>query len=287
MTRVWTADGWQRPQAEERFWESRGVLHGLGCFETMRVQDGVVLRWELHRARWHKAWQRLRFSPQAWDELFALSDLHELCHAAGPSGGVQRLRLTALAAEGGLHDLASFSQPWVGVSLSPVSAAPRSLHLALCPWTRNSCSPLAGMKCTAYAENLIALDLARQHGVDELLWLNERGEICEASTSNVIWWQEGRWHTPALASGCLPGVLRTDLLNHAATTGQPWQECGEGIEALRSAQAVVLISALRGPQWVRSLRLSDDDCLHWQEPQGALRLEFEQLCERSERGGTP
>ena len=53
MTRVWTADGWQVPAADETFWESRGVMHGLGCFETLRVQDGVVLRWEQHLSLIH------------------------------------------------------------------------------------------------------------------------------------------------------------------------------------------------------------------------------------------
>jgi len=48
---------------------------------------------------------------------------------------------------------------------------------------------------------------------DEVLLLNERGELCEGTMTNVFVEDDnGRLVTPALSSGLLPGILRADLL---------------------------------------------------------------------------
>lgn len=48
---------------------------------------------------------------------------------------------------------------------------------------------------------------------DEVLMLNERGELCEGTISNLfIETAEGLLLTPALSSGLLPGVLRAELI---------------------------------------------------------------------------
>ncbi|MGG7516675.1 aminotransferase class IV family protein [Allorhizobium undicola] len=48
---------------------------------------------------------------------------------------------------------------------------------------------------------------------DEVLLLNERGEICEGSFTNVfVQGADGILMTPPLSSGLLPGILRADLI---------------------------------------------------------------------------
>ncbi|MFN7102002.1 MAG: aminotransferase class IV family protein [Pseudorhizobium sp.] len=48
---------------------------------------------------------------------------------------------------------------------------------------------------------------------DEVLMLNERGELCEGTISNLfIETAEGLLLTPAISSGLLPGVLRAELI---------------------------------------------------------------------------
>jgi 4-amino-4-deoxychorismate lyase len=49
-------------------------------------------------------------------------------------------------------------------------------------------------------------------GLDEWLFLNSRGEVCEGTITNVFVAAEGTLLTPPLASGLLPGVLRARLL---------------------------------------------------------------------------
>ncbi|WP_296038420.1 aminotransferase class IV family protein [uncultured Agrobacterium sp.] len=56
---------------------------------------------------------------------------------------------------------------------------------------------------------------------DEVLLLNERGEICEGSaTSLFVEGPDGQLLTPPLDSGILPGVLRADLIRERKARGQ-------------------------------------------------------------------
>jgi 4-amino-4-deoxychorismate lyase len=79
-------------------------------------------------------------------------------------------------------------------------------------------------------------------GVDELIFLNERDEICEGTITNVfVKTRAGVVVTPALSSGCLPGIYRGQLLANG--------ECQEAFVTLRdlaSAQWIGVGNALRG-----------------------------------------
>lgn len=54
--------------------------------------------------------------------------------------------------------------------------------------------------------------LAQHPDYFDLIFLNERGELCEGSRSNIYVFKKGEWLTPPLSSGLLGGVLRTELL---------------------------------------------------------------------------
>lgn len=79
-------------------------------------------------------------------------------------------------------------------------------------------------------------------GVQEWVFLNERGEVCEGTITNVfVTMPDGARLTPALASGCLPGVFRESLLASGAV-----REAVLTVADLRAAERVVLTNSLRG-----------------------------------------
>jgi para-aminobenzoate synthetase/4-amino-4-deoxychorismate lyase len=53
---------------------------------------------------------------------------------------------------------------------------------------------------------------AETRKADEVLYLNERGELAEGSRTNVFIARDGVLLTPPLSSGLLPGVLRSTLI---------------------------------------------------------------------------
>lgn len=99
-------------------------------------------------------------------------------------------------------------------------------------------------------------DAARQampDGVDELLFLNERGELCEGTITNLfVRRRDGARVTPPLTSGCLPGVLRQRLLD----SGQVREQVVTPRD-LRDAQAIHVGNSLRGEIAVNVRGLAD------------------------------
>lgn len=53
---------------------------------------------------------------------------------------------------------------------------------------------------------------ARHPDADDVLLVNERGELTESTIANVAVKLDGRWYTPPVEAGCLPGVYRAVLL---------------------------------------------------------------------------
>jgi para-aminobenzoate synthetase/4-amino-4-deoxychorismate lyase len=80
---------------------------------------------------------------------------------------------------------------------------------------------------------------------DTLLW-NERGELTEFTRGNLALRMAGRWLTPALKCGLLPGVERARLLR-----------VGEIVEAtltrddVARAEGVAFFNSLRG--WLEAV----------------------------------
>jgi branched-subunit amino acid aminotransferase/4-amino-4-deoxychorismate lyase len=77
----------------------------------------------------------------------------------------------------------------------------------------SSADPLLRHKTTRRALYEDALTEAAQRcGADEVLFQNERGELCEAARCNLFVPQGEILLTPPLSSGLLPGTLRAALI---------------------------------------------------------------------------
>ena len=78
-------------------------------------------------------------------------------------------------------------------------------------------------------------------GSDEVVFLNERGEVCEGSRTNVFIRKGGKLLTPPLSCGLLPGTLREDLIGQDMA-----EEAMIMPEDLETADAVYLGNSVRG-----------------------------------------
>lgn len=90
---------------------------------------------------------------------------------------------------------------------------------------------------------------ARAAGLDETIFLNERGEVTEGAISNVFVRRDGRWLTPPLRCGVLPGVFRRQMLEEGAVEGVLRVEDLVGAE-------VFLCNSVRGMWRVRLVESS-------------------------------
>ena len=59
---------------------------------------------------------------------------------------------------------------------------------------------------------------AARHHTDEVIFLNERGELTEGTRSNIFVRRDGKLLTPPLSSGVLDGRLRAELIANGQCT---------------------------------------------------------------------
>jgi len=83
--------------------------------------------------------------------------------------------------------------------------------------------------------------LENQAGVDEVLMMNERGEITEGTRNNVAIRIAGAWLTPPLASGCMPGVFRSVLIDEGVLVEEVVLA-----EDLAVADAIAVLNSVSG-----------------------------------------
>ena len=145
-----------------------------------------------------------------------------------------------------IHDLTPGDDRLVWMTAFPALVPPESLTACFSPWPRNEFSPLAGLKCASYSENLIALDQARRKGFDETIFLNTAGHLCEAATANLFLVKDGVLFTPSLASGCLPGITREVVIELAGEEGIPCEVGALTLADLQAADEVFLTSSTIG-----------------------------------------
>jgi branched-chain amino acid aminotransferase len=220
-----------------------GLLSGWGVFSTLRIADGVPFAWERHWARIQRDAAALHVDlPQDADQVRRqLIELVGANHApnctlriaivrngggmwAGPSNG-RTSDLLALTAD---------SKHWgEGVKLAYV----REARHAACQFT--------GAKILSWAMNLTWLESAQARGFDEVILLNERGEVAECTSANLFIANGSHVYTPPLSSGCLPGITREVILGEIRVPGIRVEEKSLLPGDLEAADEVFITSTTR------------------------------------------
>ncbi|WP_028209505.1 aminodeoxychorismate synthase component I [Paraburkholderia mimosarum] len=215
---------------------------GLECFETMyATRAGGVRHAERHLARLAASAAWLGF-PCDVEALRAR--LNETCATFADDDAPHRMRL-ALGKSGAATltsaPLAALAHDTVGVLLAPDHGyAPVE-----------SADALLLRKTTRRAEFDRAWREAEALGAFDMLFFNERGELTEGGRSNVFVKLDGKWYTPPLASGVLPGVMRGVLLDDASFGGSERVLTRDDV---LEAEALMLTNALRGAVQARLIR---------------------------------
>ncbi|MEE8471400.1 MAG: aminotransferase class IV [Dehalococcoidia bacterium] len=224
-----------------------GFLYGYGLFETMRAYSGHVFRLRKHL-------DRLARSAQLLDLATGTFDLEKACYDTLRANNLDeaRIRLTVSIGEG---ESPPDPQPHPGPTVlivatryTPLSDETyRSGFKAVVSSIRlNSQSPLSHMKSANYLNNLLARKEARATGADEALLLNERGLLCEGSTSNIFLVSKGNLVTPNEESGLLPGITREAVLELASHLGISVTQREVQPQELLQAQEAFLTNSLLG-----------------------------------------
>ncbi len=239
-------NGTYLPQSEAKISvNDYGFLYGCGIFETMRAYNGKIFRLESHLDRLKASADRLGIPVQVSvfkEQINEVIRINRLAEA--------RVRVYLAAGEGAVApDLRSCQNPTLliqAVPYIPFSAEiyEKGFRVMISTFHRCSYSILPGLKTANYLENLLVRKEAADSGYADAILLNDKGEVVEASSSNLFIVSGDIVKTAPLQSGILPGITRAVVLELAAGSGLKVLETAIAPAELLSANEVFLTNSL-------------------------------------------
>lgn len=174
-----------------------GFLFGLGAFETVAVYGGCPVFLEQHLERLARGLEFLGISRRVTEE-----EVYRFLRGQSlPSSGVLKIvvseKNTLFLPRENPYKTEDYEKGFtVDFALS----------------RQNETSRFVFHKTLNYGECIRERREAAARGLNEAVFLNSRGEICEGTASNIFFVRNGQIVTPDISSGLLPGVMRGYLL---------------------------------------------------------------------------
>jgi len=205
-----------------------GLDKDFELFETMHAtREQGCRHLERHLRRLKASAEYFGF---AFDEARIVSELAQACSELRQQKPY-RLRL-ALNQEGRC-----------AIRVAPLHPITEPVKLMLAEQPTHASGIFLRHKTTVRAQYDKAWQDAEAQGAFDMLFFNAEGELTEGGRSNVLLKIDGRWVTPPLSCGLLPGVMRAVLLEDPEWNVK--ERCLT-LEDLRSADEIAVCNALRG-----------------------------------------
>lgn len=222
------------PQGEAREWQHKQAFLNRAqapfqLLESLRLENGFFARLGQHLARMSQAADHFGYIWDAHRE-------HEVRNA---------LQATALAHLSGTFKVRVLLGP-TGPSVVKVSPLPGT------PPPPQGVRVVLARQAMPEADEFIRHKTTRRvayqpfkapPGCLDTLLYNARGELTEFTIGNVALQLDGRWLTPPVSCGLLPGVMRSTLIAQNALTEQVLR-----LADLDRAEGLALLNSVRG--WV-------------------------------------
>lgn len=201
----------------------RGLMYGDGLFETMRAYNGHVFMLDLHLNRFFISSQEIFIElPHNKEQIKNI--IYEVLKKNKFKEALVKLVLTRGVSEPGLG-IDSSTSPTLLVYARQFKPLPKkfyekgvnvSLH-------QSSAIKISGLstqiKSCNYLSHIIIKKLADDQGTFEGIMLDEKGHVCEGSTSNIFIIKNKVLLTPPINEYVLAGVTRKVVLDIAKIHG--------------------------------------------------------------------
>jgi para-aminobenzoate synthetase/4-amino-4-deoxychorismate lyase len=223
------ADEFEECQLKARF--LTGSDPGFDLFETtFATKEQGIRHWDRHLSRLETS---ARWCGFPLDQTLLQKRVDETCVGFEAKVGY-RLRI-ALGKSGEITVTSARLAPLAAPTIDVLLASEHGFA------ARSADDPLLRHKTTSREEYDRAWREAESLGAFDLLFFNERGELTEGGRSNVFVRLNGRWSTPPLDAGLLPGVMRGVLIEELDAEERTLTR-----EDLDHADSLMICNALRG-----------------------------------------
>jgi len=220
-----------------------GLLNGWGVFSTIRVADGVLFAFERHWERMRRDAVRMRV-PFPEDAQWLKTRLMRLVEANDAQNAT--LRVVVVRNRGGLFEAPNLDRDFDLIAFTTnLRQWGDSARLTIKAQARHAQCEFAGTKILSWSQNLTWYEEAHEQGFDEVVLLNERGEVSECTSANIFAICGREVATPPLNSGCLPGITRELLLEQIHSPGVSLVEKTLLPQDLEGADQIFITSSTR------------------------------------------
>lgn len=233
---------------------NRSFRYGDGIFETMLYKDGQIRFLSFHIERLQRSMQKIHLDYyNKFDTYFVKSATEELVRKNNMVGQQVRVRLIVYREGEGLYTPET-NKPSFVLQVHKVGDERRDkkvgLIVDLYTEYKKPYSDLSDLKSNNALLYVMAGLYKKKFNYDEVLILNQEGNLCEALTSNIFVYYDKVLYTPALNQGCIDGVMRRVVMDIAAHEGIPVVEAEINPEIMKSADEIFCTNAVQGIQWV-------------------------------------
>jgi len=233
------------PQTPIATVKNRSLRFGDGVFETMYWNGHSIENLDFHFDRLFKGLTLLQFDlSEGFSREFLSKELIKISEHNSASVPA-RVRLTVFREDGAML-LPISNKPFFVIESSAYPEENLTpLRLTIYKGETKSTGVLSNLKTNNYLLNTVALQFAKNNGFDDAVILNSRGNICEASSSNLFMVQKGVLFTPALSQGCVAGTKRRELLGILPSLGFQVEETIITKDMIFEMEEIFLTNALR------------------------------------------
>jgi branched-chain amino acid aminotransferase len=228
-----------------------GLICGWGLFTTVRIVKGEAFAYERHWRRLEKDASLTRL-PLAYSGARVRVMLQEVIRANHVTEGCARIYLVWNTV-GSWRSEEKMPDVDLVITTADLPKYPDQVRLAVREQGRHAASPLAGVKTISWLDSVWAVAEAQREGFDEVVLLNERGEVSECTAANIFAVKGEKVITPPLSSGCLEGVTRGILMEIASEAGTSVVEQAIRLEDLYGADEVFVTSTNRNVIGVKEI----------------------------------
>lgn len=228
--------------------DSKGLMYGAGCFETLRSRNGKFMHLNLHAERFFKGLDYLSIRTSEFPELEYLKKVILLLlekNGLLQKDSIVRMQASLIGGRGyhtgknqGFHLLIS-SHP-AGMLKKEYSLYKTSIRVV-----PSECRP-SDLKLSNTLHYMQAWREAERAGDDDALMFTVDGKIAETAVANLFWKKQDMIYTPSPENDILPGLMRAIVMKLLDRSGKfSVTEVTTGPEALNKAELIWVTNSVK------------------------------------------
>lgn len=193
-----------------------GFMYGDGIFETIRLYQGIPFMLGLHQQRLEQGLRLLDIPKPAM-----IDKLQEIITRLGTRNKLQNVqgKCKIMISRGPKSTKPTFIVQAMALDMNAIKERQQGMKTVILPWKRDAENPLLQIKSLNYLGNIYGRKVANQQGAHEGIFLNQDGELCEGTFSNLFLVGDNFIVTPPVEAGLLPGITRRIIIDCCRLVG--------------------------------------------------------------------